>query len=124
MTIQPVIKRAWQYINSANWVDPAFTLEKAYVCALYSKLAYLHVPLLELANHHGIKIVPCLTYQAIAGSSSASDIRTYLAQAEFTQFFPIEGDSAVIVAIKTPKVVIVAIRGTRPLYVSDWMTDL
>jgi Lipase (class 3) len=125
VTIKPVIQRAWTFINGNNWHDKAFNLEKAYVSSLFCKLAYLHVPSHELATHDGIKLVPCFAYQAIARSMVPMDVRLLLQQADFQESFVIDTfPGVIIVGVKTPKVIMVAIRGTRTIALSDWKVDL
>jgi hypothetical protein len=125
VTIKPVIQRAWTFINGNDWRDKAFNLEKAYVSSLFCKLSYLHVPAHELATHDGIKLVPCFAYQSIARSMVPMDVRPLLQQADFHENFVIDTfPGVIIVGVKTPKVIMVAIRGTRPTAVSDWKVDL
>lgn len=121
-TMVDELKRIAPLINNNDWNDKTFLLQKAYVSAVFSKLAYLHVPQYELGDKDRIKVVPCVEYQDIVRRGQLVDIKQLLNQSEFEQYFIIEKRYVVIVGVKVrKKVIFVAIRGTARLY--DWLDN-
>jgi len=51
-------------IHGINWANPAFSVEKAYVCSQLSAVAYENIPELELKGNNRFKIVPSETFHA------------------------------------------------------------
>ena len=41
---QEFLSRVWPAMNGIHWDKPDYSVEKAYVCAMFSKLAYLKIP--------------------------------------------------------------------------------
>ena len=123
-TMLEEIRRISPLIYNNDWKESRFSLQKAYVCALFSKLAYLHVPQYELAERGRIKVVPCEEYQQITGRRLDVDVRAILSQAEFERSFVIESRYVVIIGARAPhnKFVVVAVRGTADRY--DWFDNL
>jgi lipase (class 3) len=115
-------KDIWQRINSVDWKQAGFSLDKAYICALFARLAYLHVPEWELQDTERIKIVPCMAYQEIVRSRDIINIGEVLRRADMAEFFIIERRFAIIIGVRATNVVIVAIRETKYLY--DWVINL
>lgn len=121
--------RLWRVWPKVNWADYAFSSEKAYICAVFSKIAYLHIPLYEAKGDSIAKIIPCLTYQRLIAARQHTNIREFM-QSSFDlpeENVRIVEDShliAVITKKQNPDVIIVALRGTRALYLSDWVIDL
>ncbi|MFN3657904.1 MAG: lipase family protein [Pseudolabrys sp.] len=117
------LQSTWTVLERINWLDPAFAVEKAYVCAVFSKAAYLKIPDFELADADKAKVIPCLTYQYLIREGRQIDVVEYLRTADFSNVFVEFNERVVVVGIVLQNVIIVAFRGTRPLYLSDWMTD-
>jgi hypothetical protein len=117
------ISRIWPLLRTIKWGDPTFTPEKAYVTAVFSKIAYLHIPSFEVRYHPLAKIIPCLTYRELLALGTSLDARAFLRSLEFADQFVVERTHVVAVGVCTSKVIFVALRGTRPLYISDWMID-
>jgi hypothetical protein len=123
-TVAPtLLSEIWSIIQKKpDWSTSSFSLEKAYFCSLFSELAYEHVPAYELADRSRVKVVPCLAYQEIVRQGIATDVGVTLRGSEFVEFFVIERHYVIVVGVRTPDVVIVAIRGTKYLY--DWKVNL
>ncbi|MCH8098282.1 MAG: lipase family protein [Proteobacteria bacterium] len=115
--------RAYRIIKKINWSDPSFTPEKAFVCAIFSKLAYLKIPEFEAHYEGAVKVVPCLTYQQLIAQERRINFDDFAHSIEIMDPIVIIGDYAVVVGAVMQNVVIVAIRGTRLLYTRDWMID-
>jgi hypothetical protein len=119
-----LLSDAWGVIRkNIDWRTRSYSVDKAYFCALFSRLAYSHVPAFELADRGRVKLVPCYAYQEIARRGVATDIRVALADGEFMEFFIIERRFAIVVGVRAPDVVVVAIRGTKFLSVYDWKAN-
>lgn len=112
----------WRQINELDWTDSAFALEKAHVCSLFAQLSYMHLPQYELAERSRFKVVPCEAYQRLASGGQASNIEEVLRTVDFGQSFVVARRYLVVVGVRTPKVMLVAIRGTAYLY--DWLLNL
>ena len=110
---------------SINWRDNSFTYEKAYVSAVFSKIAYLEIPDFELKHHSAIKVIPCLTYMSLLSQNTRISIRDLLIQSEIQHenIFTVTSGTAVVVGIVLHDVVFISIRGTVPTYLSNWKTD-
>lgn len=117
------LARAWNYINSVNWVDPAFSPEKAYVSALFSKVAYLELPDFEVQHHALAKVVPCLSYWHLIARGTRHEVLRFLETIDFGDSFVVTTKHVIAVGIRANNVLFVSLRGTRPLYLSDWMID-
>jgi hypothetical protein len=115
--------RIWPLLNRINWQAVPFTPEKAYVTAVFSKIAYLTIPHFEVRYHTLAKVIPCLTYRQLLASGRTQDIREFLRALDFGNAFVVTTHYVVAVGVITPHVIIIALRGTRPLYISDWMID-
>lgn len=123
------LSRIRRFFNQINWTDPAFTAEKAYVTAIFSKIAYLHILDFEVRHHPMAKIVPCLTHWELIARGTTHDVREFLnaldlREPDLRDSFVITTRHVVAVGVATQKVIIVSLRGTRILSISDWMADL
>jgi hypothetical protein len=114
----------WDCRRRITWTDSKPTPDKAFVLAVFSKIAYLEVPRYELQHHSIAKIIPCLTYQQIVTKELELDVLQLLAQSDLGETFVVSSNGIVAVSIIRPEVIIISLRGTRALYLSDWMTDL
>lgn len=115
--------RVWPLLKKIDWETPLYTPEKAYVTALVAKLAYLEIPQFEVKHHSLAKIIPCLTYHELAAQGVSASVLGFLRSMDFINAFVVTTKDIVAVGIVTDDVVFVALRGTRPLYVSDWLVD-
>jgi hypothetical protein len=109
------------YIGRANWADNSHDWAKAYVCSLFSILAYAVIPPVELERVGRISIVPCELYQRLLlekRSFTAQDIRGAL---EFEAAFEVIGRMLLILAVKTGNIIFVSVRGSSVPY--DYYTD-
>jgi hypothetical protein len=110
-----------QLIRHSDWDDPAFSLEKAYVCCHLSALAYENIPEWELKSNNRFKIVPSESYQKLAHSGDITDIRTLISSNDLGEIFTVYRRYAVVTGIVTGDVIFLAIRGTKTAY--DWLID-
>lgn len=117
------IIKTWRVRHNIDWISRSPSLEKAFVMAVFSKIAYLMIPDYELDHHPLAKIIPCLTYQQLLAQRPSIDISEFLRRRDFGDTFVLTSSRSVAVGIVHPSVVIIALRGTRPLYLSDWMID-
>ncbi len=111
----------WRHINNQNWDDRAFELEKAYVSALFSELTYYRIPDFELESAERISVIPCHAFQQMAAGSERVDLEEALIGLDFGQTFFVQRRFAVAIGVVTPRVIFVAIRGTKYLY--DWAVN-
>jgi hypothetical protein len=109
-----------------DWAtNPAsYTPDKAKVCAVFAKIAYLKIPDFELVHHSLAKIIPCWTYQQAIQQSWNINLLPALQGIEVGDngVFVVQTSYAVAVGIITPRVIIIALRGTRLLSL-DWFID-
>jgi hypothetical protein len=117
------MRGVWHKMSAINWSTPGFTKDKAYVSAVFSKLAYLEIPEFELKSSSFAKVIPCLTYQQLVSKKIAINLQEFLRELEFGDVFIVPTQYVVAVAIFGQDVIFIALRGTRPLYLSDWMVD-
>lgn len=110
---------------SIDWKDDEFTYEKAYVSAIFSKIAYLEIPDFELKHHSAVKIIPCLTYKRLVSHNSTVSIKELLIQSELPHedIFTVTTGNVVVVGVVLRDVIFISLRGTVPTYLSDWKTD-
>lgn len=118
-----LISRVRPLFSRVDWTSQGFTAEKAFIAAVFSKIAYLNIPQYELQYQKKVKIIPCLTYQDIVTHGIHLGIIDYLRALDFGGSFAFTTRKVAVVGVITPEVIIVALRGTRPLYVSDWIID-
>ena len=120
--IRETLLAAQGKMAALNWMASDFSLEKAHVCALFSKLTYLHLPEYELTANSRFKLVPCEAYQRLALAKNTSDVGVSIGNLDIGPSFIIARRFLVIVGIRTSKALFIAIRGTAFLY--DWMINL
>jgi hypothetical protein len=116
------IREAWRHINSVDWQESGFDIKKAYVCALFSELTYYIIPEFELKDADRVNVIPCMAYQHAVREKRASDFTEIMRSIDFGQFFVVTRRYAIIVGVRTPSVIVVAIRVTKYLY--DWLVNL
>jgi hypothetical protein len=108
-------------LNGINWLDPDFSPDKGYLACLASKIAYEHIPGIELTNSDRCSIVPCEAYQshvlfALQGKQYFSSVLDYLHLEGTHQIkieFFIQSPLVVAVGIRVGKIGLVALRGTE-----------
>jgi predicted lipase len=116
------IHEAWQHINSIDWHESGFDIKKAYVCALFSELTYYRIPDFELRDADRVNVIPCLAYQQAVREGRSLDFDQLMRSLDFGQFFVVIRRYAIVVGVRTPNMIIIAIRGTKYLY--DWGVNL
>lgn len=122
MTPDHPIKNIWKYLNGVNWSEPGFELRKAHAMALFSELAYFKIPDFELKNANRVNLIPSKAYQDALTSGNVEDFDSLVRSLEFGEYFVVVRRYAVVVGVRTPNMIVVAIRGTTDLY--DWFTNL
>jgi hypothetical protein len=120
------VARTWRIRGQVNWRAPDFTKEKAFISGVFAKIAYLCIPTYELQAHAGEKVIPCFTWDELCKQQLQFDLRRFIVRADFDaeNAFILPSAHAVAVGIPHPDVVFIALRGTRPLYLSDWRADV
>ncbi|HJV85980.1 MAG TPA: lipase family protein [Noviherbaspirillum sp.] len=121
-TIRATIRK----VPAHAWAEHAFSRDKALVSALFSRLAYAHIPQYELDSSKGVKIVPSELYQLVFAERITLDMRALLTASDLggrVDVFIASNRGAVAIGVKTDLFIVVAIRGTRLLYLSDWVID-
>lgn len=117
------VRGIWSRLGNVNWSDPSFTVDKAYVAAVFSKIAYLDIPEFELHSHSSAKVIPCLTYQQLVSRRVSVDLKEFLRRLDFGEVIIITRPHVIVVVVFSRDVIFISFRGTRPLYVTDWMID-
>lgn len=112
----------WRRVNAVDWSKKDFSLDKAYVCSLFSYLAYLRVADFELADANRVNVIPCYAYQNIVRTGQIFDFDGFLRSGDFGEFFVIIRRYVIIIGIRTPNVIFVSMRGTKYLY--DWLVNI
>jgi hypothetical protein len=116
--------RVWPLLNGLRWSDPGYDVDKAYVCAVFAKLAYLNIPEFELAAAPSAKLVPCLTYQRLLLQRGRLDFPGLARSLELAEPCIHVSPYVVITGVARPDVIFLAIRGTRILHATDVLIDL
>ncbi|WP_422032227.1 lipase family protein [Reyranella sp.] len=109
-------------LNIADWTKPDFDLRKAYVCALFSELTYQRIADFELTGADRVNVIPCFAYQSAVTTGHITDFDTLMRSLELGEHFVVIRRYAIVVGIRTPNVIVIAIRGTKYLY--DWLVNL
>lgn len=117
------LRGLWSRLAKIDWSDQSFTADKAYVAAVFSKIAYLAIPAFELRSHTSAKVVPCLTYQQLVQRNVSVDLRALVQSFELGEVVVIPSRYAIAVIVFGHDVTFISLRGTRPLYLTDWMID-
>jgi hypothetical protein len=107
-----------------DWADPKFDMKKAYVMSLFSALAYEHLSKYEIDHQRRAKVIPCLAYQEHLGTRSTVNIAALKRRLEGFEVELIETEYAVYVIIKVRDLIVIAVRGTIPIYYYDLRADL
>jgi hypothetical protein len=121
---QEFFSRVWPAMNGIQWDKPDYSVEKAYVCAMFSKLAYLKIPEQEITAAPSVKLVPCLTYQRMFAQRASFDFDQYVRTLDLVGVVPHFTDRLVTIVVPRPTVIFVAIRGTRILHANDVLIDI
>ncbi|WP_404654355.1 lipase family protein [Raoultella terrigena] len=93
-----------------------------YICALFSELAYYHIPQWEIDQKKRIKLVPCESYRSwIKGGGAAIDLNIITRNFDFPGF-EISTPGVVAIGRLINKKLFIGIRGTAFLY--DWRLNV
>lgn len=112
----------WPKLNELDWLDSEFSLEKAYVCALFSELAYKRIADFELDDAKRANLIPCNAHRAISTGAETFDFDAALASEELGEYFTVIRRYSIVVGVRTPNVIFVSMRGTSNLY--DLLVDI
>jgi Lipase (class 3) len=114
----------WEYLSRAKWSSADFHQDKALVCCVFAEYAYRQISRFELRGTDRVKLLPCFNFMRLASLGVVHDVTIELRNADFGNTFIEETENLIALGVKTPEVIIIAIRGTRPLYLPDWGIDL
>jgi hypothetical protein len=98
-----------------DWSSTELDLQKAYVCSLLSKLAYLYVPENELVTGSRFKVIPCNEYKNIIANRALWINLSEKLDSDYSHRI-IETKNLVIILIKFRQTIFVTIRGTQNMY--------
>lgn len=122
MTHELPIPEVSRYIKLIDWRETGFDIKKAYVCALFSELTYYRIPDFETKDADRVNVIPCLAYQQAVREGRSLDFDQIMRSLDFDQVFVVIRRYAIVVGVRTPNMIIIAIRGTQYLY--DWFVNL
>ena len=105
-----------------DWEDPNFDWGKAFVASVFAKLAYLHIPELEMKFANRAKIIPCAEHREIIQTEEWPYSERRIRSFEMGEFFIVVTQYAVAVVVKIGKVIFISLRGTQYLY--SWLVNL
>lgn len=105
-----------------DWEDRNFDWEKAFVASVFAKMAYLHIPELEMKFANRAEIIPCEEYREIIKTEEWPYSERRIRSFETGEFFMVVTQYAVAVVAKIGKVIFISLRGTPFLY--DWLVNL
>src|SRR5688572_3341146 len=118
------LRRTWRVRNSVDWSKPGYSLDKLFICSVFSKIAYLHVTDHELAHHERATLVPCETFQDLVTKRQKLDVASFLKPEDLPGASVVPSDRIVAVAVPRRDVIFVALRGTVQTHAADWWADL
>jgi hypothetical protein len=111
----------FRLINSVDWSDQTFSIKKAYICAQLSSYTYLEIHDYELKSNNRVNLIPSYAYKKVVASGKISTLSPLFEGNDFGSLFTIIREYVIILGIKTPKVLFIAIRGSKHLY--DWKVN-
>jgi hypothetical protein len=96
-----------------------------YVCALFSALAYEHIPQNEIDHQRRVKFVPCDAYQRLAAKGPAVDVATIFQNVniDLPRPFVVISEGVIAVGTLVRSELFIAFRGTQHTF-ADWSTNL
>ena len=107
-----------------DWNDRAFSWRKAYICSVFSRLAYEVVPKFELKKSKRAKIIPCDGYQAhISRWESSADLPGEIQLDLETPVRIIVRRHVIVTITRINNVIFIALRGTT-LSFADVIADI
>lgn len=112
----------WPALNSIDWNNKAYTLEKTAVCCAFARMAYWQVPAYELEGHNNLKFIPSKDYLEFVKKKKSRQVKELLQRADFGQNFIIETQSLVLIGLYVKGTLFIAIRGTASFH--EAYTDL
>lgn len=95
-----------------------------YLCALFSELAYYHIPQWELDDKKRAKLIPCEAYRAlVAGTGgSSSGVAIDFPRLDLPRGFVVADRGVVAVGMVLNRLLFIGFRGTQFLF--DWKVNL
>lgn len=109
-------RKVWTYLNTENWRDPAYSCGKAFVAASFAKIAYLHIPDMELDQAGRTKFIPCYEHERMRRLNRRYDVLEFLRRGDFGESFVIETELSVSVITRAYNLLLIATRGTKTLH--------
>lgn len=108
-------RKIWRLLSEEQWWDPSYSTGKAYVTACFAKIAYLHIPDMELDDAGRAKFIPCYENERMRGLRQKYDVLEFLSRGDFGDVFIIETEYSVSVITRAYNLLIIATRGTKTL---------
>jgi lipase (class 3) len=109
--------------RSVDWRNPEFCEKKNYAMSLFAALAYGYIFDFEINDLDRIKVVPSFSFQEFAKRGVRINFTSLRNRLEVENIEIIHGRTSSYFVFVCPFVIVVAIRGTVPTYMSDWMTN-
>jgi hypothetical protein len=93
-----------------------------YLCALFSELAYYHIPQWEIDDKKRAKLIPCNAYQALVARGRSTNLNTLFQQLDLPRGFAVADRGVVAVGLVLNRLLFIGFRGTQFLF--DWRMNL
>ena len=93
-----------------------------YLCALFSELAYYHIPQWEIDGKKRAKLIPCEAYRALIARGRPIDLNALFPQLDLPKGFAIADRGVVAVGLAFNRLLFIGFRGTQFLF--DWRINL
>jgi Lipase (class 3) len=93
-----------------------------YICALFSELAYYHIPRWEIDDKKRAKLVPCETYKILINKGTSINVNGFIREFDLPIRFVVEERGVVAIGMLLNRILFIGFRGTQFLF--DWETNL
>jgi hypothetical protein len=93
-----------------------------YLCALFSELAYYHVPQWEVDDKKRAKLIPCKAYQMLVAGGHPTNLNTFFRELDLPRGFAVADRGVVAVGLVFNRLLFIGFRGTQFLF--DWRVNL
>lgn len=111
----------WKMIHRCDWSINKFSLDKAYLAALLSELAYLRIAEFELEGASRVNVIPCAQHRKMTESRDVTFFDRIFREMDIGESFILERRYVIVMGIKTRNVIFISMRGTKYLY--DWVVN-
>lgn len=129
MNLEESLPYVWRYFSACDWESRKFDRKKAFICSVFSNLAYAHISDFEFENTRNVNLVPSSEYERhilnYLSTKTKIDIYDLLRAADIPQdHFVILGQTVVASVVIIRGIVFVSLRGTELLNIYDWRINL